>query len=82
MRQAIETKYLGPTNHRGSRVKATSQAGSITVSWDDALDVNDNHRAAAKALAKKLGWPGHYAEGGKADGSGNVYVYIEERWQF
>lgn len=26
--QAIETKYLGPTNTRGSRIKASAQAGS------------------------------------------------------
>jgi hypothetical protein len=56
MRQAIVTKYLGPTNHRGSRVKATAQAGSITIHWDDALDVSANHARAALALAKKFGW--------------------------
>jgi len=56
MRQAIVTKYLGPTDYRGSRVKATAQAGSMTVPWDHALDPAENHRAAAFALAKRLGW--------------------------
>jgi hypothetical protein len=75
MRQAIFTKYLGATNLRGSRVKATAEAGpSITVHWDDALDVDENHAAAAKALARKLGWHGRYFAGALKDG--NVYVSV------
>lgn len=54
--QAIQTKYMGPTNTRGSRIKATAAAGSITVGYDHALDVEGNHVAAAKALCAKLGW--------------------------
>lgn len=56
MRQAIVTKFLGPTNFRGSRVKATCQARSLTVAWDDAKDVDANHTQAARALADALGW--------------------------
>ncbi len=56
MRQAIETKFLGPTNHRGSRVKATACAGSITVPWDYSYGAEDNHVFAARALALKLSW--------------------------
>jgi hypothetical protein len=32
--QAIETKYMGPTNTRGSRIKATAAAGSVMVPFD------------------------------------------------
>ena len=74
MFQAIATKYLGPTNHRGARVKATSQAGSVTMPWDDALDVDANHARAAEALRVKLGWSGEWAGGGLPDGTGNAYV--------
>lgn len=77
MRQAIVTKYLGPTNARGSRVKATCQAGSVTLSWDDALDSEANHHAAAQALARKLGWSGRLIGGGLPDGTGNAYVFAE-----
>lgn len=56
MRQAIETKYLGPTNHRGARVKASCQAHSITLPWDHALGAEDNHKAAARTLIMQLGW--------------------------
>lgn len=54
--QAITTKYFGPTNFRGSRVKATCDAGSVTLSWDYGLNSDENHRAACEALIEKLGW--------------------------
>jgi len=75
-RQAITTKYIGPTNSRGSRVKAKAAAGSIIIPWDDGLDVNDNHKRAAMALANKFGWTGKLAEGGLPSGDGNVYVMV------
>ena len=54
--QAIEVKYLSPTDHKGSRFKATAPGGSITISRDYALDTNVNELAAATALFNKLGW--------------------------
>ena len=54
--QAIEVKYLGQTDHRESRFKATAPGGSITISRDYALDTNVNKLAAATALFNKLGW--------------------------
>jgi len=56
MRQAIVTKYLCPTNHKCARIKAYADAGAVTISWDHALNVEDNHYAAAKSLADKYGW--------------------------
>jgi hypothetical protein len=58
--QAIQTRYLGPSNVRGSRVKAFAAAGSITLRWDHRLNAEGNHRAAAEALANKLGWQGKW----------------------
>lgn len=75
MRQAIVTKFFGPTNARGSRIKATCQAGSIWHSWDFSVGVNENHDAAAKALAVKLGWIGAWYVGGLPDDKGNCYVW-------
>lgn len=72
--QAILTKFLGPTNHRGPRVKASCEAGSIIVSWDDALDSDGNHDAACRALALKLSWFGTWLGGGLPDTTGNAYV--------
>ena len=61
--QAITTKHYGPTNHRGSRVKATCEAGSVTLPWDYALNTEKNHDKAALALAEKLGWVGGWSAG-------------------
>lgn len=77
--QAIETRYLGPTNTRGSRIKATAAAGSITIHYDDALNSDENHKRAAIALAQKYGWEGRLVEGGSPGGSGNVYVFMPHR---
>ena len=75
MRQSISTKYISATDFRGTRVKARSSSGlSVTVSWNDALGTDENHTAAAQALAAKLGWSGRWIAGGAGDGRGNVYV--------
>lgn len=72
MRQAITTKYLEPTDHRGARIKATAEAGTITVHWDHALDIAPNHIAAAFELAEMLGWEGEWLGGSTKDG----YVFV------
>lgn len=56
MRQIIKTKFLGATNNRGSRVKAISSAGSVTLEWNHAVNATDNHINAIRALHTKLGW--------------------------
>lgn len=54
--QAIVTKFIPATNTRGSRVKASAQAGSVTLGWDHRLDPAGNHKAAAIALVRKYEW--------------------------
>jgi hypothetical protein len=54
--QAIQTKYLSPTNSRGARIKASCAAGSITISYPYELSGQAVHRKAAEALVAKLGW--------------------------
>jgi len=56
MRQAITTKFMGPTDFHGSRVKAYAQAGTVTLEWKSELDADDNHRAAAHTLANRFNW--------------------------
>ncbi len=59
--QAIQTRYLGPTNYRSSRIKAFAAAGSVTVTYDHGLNLDENHAAAAYALREKLDWANkHY----------------------
>jgi hypothetical protein len=81
MRKAIVTKYLGPTNARDSRVKATAEGGlTKTLIWDDALNSEENHEAAAKALALRMGWPGDLIGGGLPNGD-YCWVFDEGRLQ-
>ena len=54
--QAIETKYAGPTNTRGSRIVVTAAAGRKSFGYDHALDATENHRVAARKYAEALGW--------------------------
>lgn len=67
--QSIRTKYHGPSNVRGSRIKATAAAGSVTVGYSHAHDSEGNHIRAAQALAAKMGWSGEYVGGCNPDGS-------------
>lgn len=75
--QAIVTRYHGAGNVKGSRVKATAAAGSVTLQWDDGLQADQNHIAAAQALARKFGWRGKYFMGGMPDGT-RVFVSPDE----
>lgn len=70
-RQAIQTKYHGPTNRIGSRISATCAAGRVYMEYLHNLNPAENHKQAAAKLATKLGWnTGTWAYGVLADGSG------------
>lgn len=67
--KAITTKYIGPTNYRGSRIKATDDAGnSITIGYDSVLNHEEPYAKAAIALCKKMGWTGSLVSGWTKDG--------------
>lgn len=73
--QAIITKYLGATDTRGARIKATAYDGSVTIPYDYALSEEANYRQAAMALVAKYGWPAdNWISGGAPDGFGYVFV--------
>ncbi len=59
MSRAIITKFLGWTNTKPSRIKATMKdyPESVTISYDHDLD-GRSHQKAAKMLADKVGWGG------------------------
>lgn len=46
----IKLKYIGPTNHKGSRIKAVNNQASGFYSWNYALGADDNYLQAAKLL--------------------------------
>ncbi len=76
--QAIQTKFLPPTNAKGARVKAWCDAGSITLPWDHARDVQKNHENAFISLVNKLGWRGEWTSGTAERGSFG-YVFCRRR---
>lgn len=79
MRQAIVTRYMGPTNFRGSRVKARASAGSIINHWDHADNIDGNHCRAAKSLAAEYGRSGYWAGGGLPTDNGYVFVWAGDK---
>jgi len=70
MSRAIITKYLGSTESRGSRIKATivDYPQSLTIPWNYGEDAWANHLLAAKALAQETGWGGAWLGGTLGDG--------------
>jgi hypothetical protein len=62
--QAIITKFVSPTNTAGPRIKATCEAGSVTVPYPHELGEGAKaHALAAMALVRKLGWTPKSKEG-------------------
>lgn len=75
IRQAIVTKYRGPTNTKPSKIIATSASGlRISMPYRHDLTTDDAHRLAAQALADKYGWTGDMVAGGLKDGYAFVFV--------
>ncbi len=73
--KAITTKFFGPTNTRGSRIKASDSDGnSVVIGYDHAS--HDPHREAAITLCRKMKWDGILVEGSL--GTGNVYVFLSD----
>ena len=73
--QTITTKFIGPSNTRGARVRATTASGkSHTVPYDHETG-NKSHDVAALGLARKLGWSGSLIEGDTR--VGKVFVFSD-----
>lgn len=87
-RPACMTRFLGPTDHRGSRVKAThvNTRRSVTLAWDHAVGPQENHERAARAVLRTTLYPApartaapyagplHYCS---VDGGGYVFMVAE-----
>lgn len=75
MATAVFTKYLGPTSMRGSRIKAYAAVGDrrfVVLNYNPELSPEQNHDAAARALADQYAWNGYWYRGD----AGDVYVYV------
>ena len=57
--KAITTKYIGPTDYCGSRLKASWSGGNcVTILYNSSLTEEENHFRAAKTLLRALSWGG------------------------
>lgn len=75
--KAITTKYIGPTDYKGARIRVKAEGlPSILYHWNDGLNIDANHTAAAKAFAEEHEWAGQWCGGGLPDQTGNCYVRI------
>jgi len=74
--QTITVKYLGPTDTRGARFKAThpGSSKSVTLPYDYALSMAENEWRAAKELITELGWHENVSQwvSGTINGRGDV----------
>jgi hypothetical protein len=50
----IRTRYLGPTDTKGARIKAWSGSRSVTIPYPYQLSTEDAHAEAASWLHDKL----------------------------
>jgi len=70
MCKLIITKFIGLT----TRVKATSDAGWLSIGWDGSLDSRANHTKAARALATEKAWTGSWTRICLPDNGGYVFL--------
>lgn len=76
--QTIQTKWISPTNFKGTRIKARTASGvTIVRGYDYGLNIGDNHAKVARELQEKMKWDdGYFGDligGQNADGS---YTWI------
>lgn len=72
---AIETRYLGPTNTKGSRIVVTAGSGNrVIANCNSAISNEENHRRAADLLRRRLHWSGAMVGGSTKAGMAWVFV--------
>ena len=77
----IVTKLLGPTNYKGTRIKAIHERDSETkwsktVSWDYSLEVDKHHARAAQELIDSWPFNEHYKFVLKGRGHDHSHYYF------
>lgn len=72
---AIETRYLGPTNHKPSRIVAeTCNGHRLVAQFDHDCSAYEAHKRVAMQLADRMKWTGTVWHGG---GTKAGYVFVQ-----
>lgn len=79
--QAITTKFIGPTNFRGSRISAKFGSSRMIVAYDNSMSPHKNHEQAALAILKKQGLDDKYNLVRGSLDNGYVFVLLEKEWK-
>ena len=74
--QAVQTKYLGPSNSHGSRIIAKCATKRIIVARDYSTNIEDDHRRVARKLILQMGWTGRWIQGCLPD---ETYAFVCEQ---
>lgn len=75
--KAIDTKFIGPSNTKGSRYIARDSDGNrVIVKTNFSLNADQNHARAAAALRDKIGWKGEMVGG--ATKTGMCFVFVSD----
>lgn len=77
--KAITTKFMGPTDFRGSRIRAFTEDQSITVPYEYEGHPEEAHEKAARALMDKMRWQADLLGGGVK--GGYVWVMVPETFR-
>lgn len=79
--QAIETKYIPPTNNKGARIKAQCAAKTIIIGYPYEFDGQKAHRYAMNELCQvmggKYGWNSSDFVTGQLKNGNYVHVNIK-----
>lgn len=78
MKKAIQTKYIGPTNTRGSRIRVKANGvASKLYDFSHADSIDQRHAKAAQAFITAHDWPGVWIAGGMPDETGSIYCGLD-----
>lgn len=74
--QAIVTKWMPPTDTRGSRIKVWCDAKALVVPWDHEYGAQVNHQNAIAKLLRAQGWGGQWVTGAAPKRSPHFLVAV------
>src|ERR1700749_1692009 len=79
-RTTILTRYIGPTNRRGSRIVADAGLKRrVILDYQPGLSSDQNHDLAARGLAMLFKWKGDLIKGHMENG--RAYVFLPDKIQ-